>query len=118
MHGDARWRRPNAREVKLKYIWDSYPIRTKKKNIKKKQRNLLDELLGYVAYLISSYIGYIETQIKRDEHIFYHASLWEEFETRLWSYASDKNIVVEFGVVVFWSHVLTKISHSYKNKKR
>ena len=61
---------------------------------KKKQRNLLDELLGYVAYLISSYIGYIETQIKRDGHIFYHASLWEEFETRLWSNASimDKNV--------------------------
>ena len=47
-----------------------------------------------MAYLISSYIGYIETQIKKDEHIFYHAPLWEEFETRLGSYASimDKNV--------------------------
>ena len=47
-----------------------------------------------MAYLNSSYIGYIETQIKKVEHIFYHASLWEEFETRLWSYASimDKNV--------------------------
>lgn len=51
-------------------------------------------ILGYMAYLNSSYIGYIETQIKKVERIFYHASLLEEFETRLWSSASimDKNV--------------------------
>ena len=27
-------------------------------------------------------------------------------------------LVVEFGVLVFWSYVLTKIVHSYKNNKK
>ena len=93
MYGRARERRPNATEVKLKCIWDSHPTRTKKeKEQKKRQRNLLDELLGYMAYI--SILVILKLRLEKNEHIFYHAFLREEFETRLWSYASimDKNV--------------------------